>query len=190
MRFVRFADIWQREDYGYLDRDGVTSEVVFLTADRGNTVVLEFTMASEAALRTFSGLASAKIEWDPAEAIPRWRRELFYRRFVRTDTNRACMGFAGTWDHVTEDRRQRPRHGLFGYVCLPPGVPLSSADALALSRRIRVKPQAAWGTTLESRPEHAEALAFARGGVEQGNPSFPFRRARFYVVGNGRGGFN
>jgi len=190
MRFVRFADIWQREDYGFLDRDGVTSEIVFLAADRRNTVALDFQMATEEALGTFPALASASLDWGPAEAVPGWRREMFYRCFTRGDQNRACVGFAGGWNHINEDREQRPRHAVFGYVCNPPGVALTPEDAEAFARRIRVRPPAAWGGAATENPSDQQtALAFARGTAEQGNPSFPFRLARFYVVGNGRSGF-
>ena len=190
MQFVRFADIWQREDYGYVDRDGVTAELVFLTADRRNTVALEFQMATEEALRTFPAIASASLDWGPAEAVPGWGRELFYRRFMRQGANRACMGFAGGWDHITEDKQRRPRHAVFGYICNPAGAALTQSDAEALARRIRVRPPAAWRSVAPgNRPDQPTALAFARGTAERGNPSFPFRLARFYVVGNGRSGF-
>ncbi len=189
MRFVRFADIWQREDYGFFDRDGVTAEVVFLAADRRNPVALDFRMATEEALRTFSALASASLDWSPAEAVPGWRRQLFYRTFAWAEANRVCVGFAGAWDLIFEDPEQRPRHAMFGYLCNPPGIALVPKDVERLVRGIRVRPLAAWrGKVPEIRLDDPAALAFARGEAERGNGSFPFGLARSYVVGNGRSG--
>ena len=84
----------------------------------------------------------------------------------------------------------RPRNALFGYVCNPPGEPMTPADALAIVRNIRVDPSAAWAAVRQQDwSGDAGALSLARGSDDRGNPAFPFRLARFYVVGNGRGGF-
>jgi len=190
LRFVRFGDIWQREDYGFYDKEGVTAEVVFLSADRRNTVALDFRMVTRDSVETFAALAAVTARWDPAQPVPGWRRQLFYRTFTRTAPDRACVGFAGAWDLVVEDPEQRPRNALFGYVCNPPGKPMSPSDAAAIVQGIRVEPAAAWrGRGAADRPDNPEALSFARGTVERGNGDFPFRLARFYVVGNGRNGF-
>lgn len=191
MQFVRFGDIWQREDYGFVDRDGVTAEVVLLSADAGNTVALDYRLTTETALGTFTRIAAVPVTWEPAEPVPGWSRRLFYRRFALADPDPSCVGFAGSWGVITEDPEQRPRHAMFGYVCMPLTTPLTQEEAEAIVRAIRVDTAAAW------RPNGAADGAGADGQetglhykVEQQNSSFPLRLARFYVVGNGRSGFN
>ncbi len=191
MRFVRFVDDWQIEEYGIFERDGVTAEVVFLAANPRTTVALDFRLATRDAMETFSVFSGPLDSWAPAEAVPGWRRQLFYRSFAVATSGRACVGFSGSWDTITEDPEKRPRNALFGYVCNPPNVAMGPDEALAIVSAIRVDAAAAWlSARRQDRSGGSAALAFARGTAGQGNPSFPFRLARFYVVGNGRSGFD
>ena len=80
-----------------------------------------------------------------------------------------------------EDELLRPGQALFGYYCAKPGNGLSTAQAAALVKRIRVRPRSRQITSAPVAAEQDRLAKRARAGAT-GTPSFPFALAEVYVL--------
>lgn len=186
---VRFADVWQAEEYLRFDREGSAGELVLLAADPDQDVALDNPYDPARAIRLFRHNAGAG-DPGPAGRVDRLDARIFWRPYAIPAAREACATFGADWWTVGDDPEKRPRYATLGYVCGARNGPLPEALVTDLLERLAFEPERA-AVAARGLVASAEALAAARGaaGDDHGVPAFPFRLARPYVPEDRLGGF-
>lgn len=175
-RYAVYQDSWQREDYAVFAGDVADEQAEMIYASTApGLFALEFPFAIESSLEVWPALQARVRDLGPAIRVQRPDRVAFARAFRLEGDERSCIGFTSTWDNPGGDRFRRPGQALFGYYCADADVPLTEAAMRQFLRDIEVTKR------LEAPPPLPATQAIRLAG----NPSFPFRFARAFVLSDG-----
>jgi hypothetical protein len=190
---VKYADLWQTEEYALFKDDGRQCEIIYAEASKTFTVALDYQMPIKEMVATWNLNSGQNIDWGPLGRLDSRFGTWFYRTYEHSDRKRPCVGFMVEWDQIYEDPGGRPGKVLFGYFCGAVGETLEDQAVHALIRGFSVRMPGESIGAEKSQSIHnigsgKTAIAAARGhgpSAGSGNPGFPFMFARYYSMNNG-----
>lgn len=199
---VKYVDVWQREEYALFQGNGAQAEAIYSTVTAQQTALQYNYYTLRRAVDTFNLNRRQTKQWGSNGSIPFGSGVLFYQSYRLVPTDRACVGYSGSWETVGADPEFRPSKALLGYYCARPGETLSQAESTSILSRLSViglsgRPGQWFGVTYDTegglKPNSVArtdpaAVRIATGGgpvADTGAASFPLELAIHFTIGNG-----